>query len=206
MLKSLKSHKIATVSLIAFGAVGSLANAQAVLSVDPSGQSVTAGSDFTVDVDISNVTNLYGYQFDLTFNPSVLEAVSSSEGSFLSQGGATFFIPGTNDNVAGTVFATADTLLTAINGVSGSGQLVAFTFDALEAGTSSMSIVNETLLDSNLNVISDTATGGSVTVGSGSVPGATKAPEIDPASAATALVLLLAGVAVMRGRPRFPPI
>lgn len=98
-----------------------VANVQAVLSVEPSSQSVASGSVFTVDVDISNVSNLYGYQFDLTFNPSVLASVSSSEGSFLATGGnATFFIPGTDDNVVGNVFATADTILSAVPGASGS--------------------------------------------------------------------------------------
>jgi general secretion pathway protein D len=149
-----------------------------------------------VDVDIANVTDLYAYQFDLTFNPSVLSAVSSSEGPFLATGGSTFFIQGTNDNVGGTVSATADSLLTAINGVNGSGELAVFTFDAIGAGTSAIGIQNETLVDSNLNVIADTTTGGSVTVRSGT----TRAPEIDAASATSALTLLLGGLLVLRGR------
>jgi hypothetical protein len=181
------------------GLIGSLANSQAVpqavLSIDPTTQTTSSGSVITVDVDIANVTNLYGYQFDLTFNPTVLAAVSSSEGSFLAGGGSTYFIPGTNDNIGGNVFATADTLLTAINGVNGSGQLAIFTFDAIGRGTSSIGIQNETLLDSNLNVISDTTTGGSVMV-----TATTTVPEIDPASAMSALSLLLGGLAVMRGR------
>jgi len=150
------------------GLWGPLASAQnATLSVDPTIQTTTTGSLVTVDVSISSVTNLYGYQFDLTFNPSILQAVSSSEGSFLSKdGSATFFIPGTNDNVGGTVAATADTLLTAVNGVGGAGELVVITFDAIGSGTSAINIANEILLDSNLNIISDTTTGGSVTVNS----------------------------------------
>jgi adhesin HecA-like repeat protein len=184
----------AALSCAVFGA--STARAQAVISIDPTSQSVIAGTDFTVDVNISNVSNLYGYQFDLTFNPNVLEAVSSSEGTFLAQGGSTFFIPGTNDNVGGTVSATADTLLTAVNGANGSGELVAFTFDALKAGTSSLNIVNETLLDSNLNVIIDSTTSGLATV----TPAVAAAPEIDPTSAASGLILLLGGIAVICGR------
>jgi len=146
------------------------ANADTVLNISPPSPTVAPGSTFTVDVDITGVTDLYGYQFDLSFNPSVLAAVSSSEGSFLSSGGATFFIPGTNDNVGGTVSATANTLLTAISGVNGSGTLAIFTFTALKAGTSAISIQNETLLDSNLNVISDTTSGGTVTVSVAPVP------------------------------------
>jgi hypothetical protein len=176
--------------------VGSLVNAEAVISIDPTTQTTSTGSIVTVDVAISNASDLYGYQFDLGFNPSVLQAVSSSEGPFLATGGSTFFIPGTNDNLGGTVFATADTLLTAINGVNGSGELAVFTFDAIGAGTSTFAIHNETLLNSGLKVISDLTKTGFVTVSSPTVA----APEIDPGSTIAALTLLLGGLAVLRGR------
>jgi hypothetical protein len=175
--------------------VGSLVNAQAVISLDPTTQTTSTGSVVTVDVAISNVSDLYAYQFDLSFNPSVLQAVSSSEGPFLAAGRSTFFIPGTNDNLAGTVFATADTLLAPISGVNGSGELAVFTFDAIGAGTSTFTIQNEIVLNSSLNVISDLTKTGSVTVKSPTVA----APEIDPASTMAALTLLLGGLAVMRG-------
>jgi hypothetical protein len=179
--------------------VGSLASAQAVISIDPTTQTTSTGSIVTVDVAISNVSDLYGYQFDLGFNSSVLQAVSSSEGPFLAGGGSTFFISGTNDNLAGTVFATADTLLAPISGVNGSGELAIFTFDAIGAGTSTFTIQNETLLNSGLNVISDLSKTGLVTVKAPTVA----APEIDPASTMAALTLLLGGLAVLRGRRKF---
>ncbi|HWX79440.1 MAG TPA: cohesin domain-containing protein [Steroidobacteraceae bacterium] len=176
--------------------VGSLANAQAVISIDPTTQTASTGNVVTVDVGISNVSDLYGYQFDLAFNPSILQAVSSSEGPFLATGGSTFFIPGTNDNLGGTVFATANTLLTAVSGVNGSGELAVFTFDAIGAGTSTLAIQNETLLNSSINVISDLTKTGFVTVSSPTVA----APEIDPASTMSALTLLMGGLAVLRNR------
>jgi hypothetical protein len=175
--------------------VGSLADAQAVISIDPTTQTTSTGNVVTVDVAISNVSDLYGYQFDLGFNPSVLQAVSSAEGPFLATGGSTFFIPGTNDNLGGTVLATADTLLTAINGVNGSGELAVFTFDAIGTGTSTFAIQNETLLNSGLNVVSDLTKTGSVTVSP-----VVAAPEIDAASTGSALTLLMGGLAIMRGR------
>ena len=178
------------------GVLGSAAHAQAVLNIDPTTQTTSTGTVVTVDVGIANVSDLYAYQFDLTFNPSVLQAVSSSEGSFLAGGGSTFFINGSNDNVGGTVSATADTLLSAVNGVNGSGELAVFTFDAIGNGSSALSIQNELLLDSNFNILGDTTTGGSVTVGSGVVT----APEMDPNSGIAALTLLLGGLAVTRGR------
>jgi cohesin domain-containing protein len=186
------------ICIAALTLAGSLASAQAVISIDPTTQTTSTGNVVTVDVTISNVSDLYGYQFDLGFNPSVLQAVSSSEGPFLATGGSTFFIPGTNDNLGGTVFATADTLLTAISGLNGSGELAVFTFDAIGAGTSTFAIQNETLLNSSLNVIGDLTKTGFVTVSSPVVA----APEIDPASTVAALSLLLGGLAVLRGRRR----
>jgi hypothetical protein len=192
----MKRRSVLASTFLTASAFAGVTSAQAVLSIDPISQTVSMGSTVTVDVDISNVTSLYAYQFDLTFNPSVLSAVSSSEGPFLASGGSTFFIPGANDNVGGTVAATADTLLSAISGVNGSGELAVFTFNAIGSGTSTIGIQNETLLDSNLNVIADTTTAGAVTVRSGT----TRAPEIDAASTVSALTLLLGGVIVLRGR------
>lgn len=161
-------HKHLRVLGVALGAailtVMGTANASTVLNISPPNQTVALGSTITVDVNVSGVADLYGYQFDLSFNPSVLAAISSTEGSFLTTGGATFFIPGTNDNVGGAVSGTADTLLTAISGVTGSGTLAMFTFTAIGSGASTISIQNVTLLDSGLNSITNTTMDGSITV------------------------------------------
>jgi hypothetical protein len=131
------------------------------------------GDTFAVDVDVTGITDLYAFQFDLSFDPTLLSAVSVVEGGFLPSGGATFFIPGSIDSVGGTVAATADTLIGAIPGVTGDGTLAEFEFTALAPGTSALSFANEILLDSSLNDITANTTfqNGSVTIGSvSSVP------------------------------------
>jgi hypothetical protein len=186
-------------TLVLFGSLtmlGSLAHAQAVLSIEPLSQNVSVGSTFAIDVNISNVNDLYGYQFDLSFNPKLISARSSSEGSFLTTGGiSTFFIAGTNDNKNGIVSATADTIIGAVPGANGSGNLAVLTFDAIGAGVSSVALSGVQLIDSSFNSISSQSTGASVSVSS-----AIKAPEIDPASAMGALTLLFGGLAILRGR------
>src|SRR5271169_1310827 len=138
-----KHFRLATLSFAVFGLWGALANAQADLTVDPLTATSATGGTFTVDVNVSNVSDLYGYQLDLTFNPSVLSAVSITEGSFLQSGGnTTTFLPGTIDNVGGTIALNADTINGAVPGVTGSGELIAFTFDAIGAGTSALGIQN----------------------------------------------------------------
>jgi len=155
------------------------------------------GGTFTVDVNVSGVTDLYGYQLDLAFNPGVLSAVSVAEGPFLASGGnPTTFLPGTIDNVGGTVALNADAINGPVSGVSGSGELLAFTFDAIGTGTSSLAIQNEILNDSGFNIIPDKPVGSMVTVSAG----VASAPEIDSASAVSALTLLFGSVVVLRGR------
>jgi cohesin domain-containing protein/PEP-CTERM motif-containing protein len=160
--------------------------ADAVLSVlTPA--TVSQGSTFMVGVNISNVTDLFAFQFDLNFNPAVLRANSAAEGTFLVSGGG--FTTGTIDNIGGIVPNNADTLIGAILGVSGAGTLVLFDFTALAQGTSAFTISNVLLFDSTLtNPLNFTTTGGSVTV----VP-ATVVPE--PSS----LMLLGAGLFALLG-------
>jgi Cohesin domain len=134
------------------------------ISIQPSTVDVNEDHTFSLDVDIANITDLYAFQFDLGFDPTILSAISVTEGSFLPEGGATFFFPGTIDNGAGTIVFNADSLVGAIPGVSGGGTLAVIHFDALVVGTTSISLGNVTLLDSNLNPLDFSATNGEVTV------------------------------------------
>lgn len=154
----------------------------AIVSVVPVASTVSVSSTFAVDVNISGVTDLYDFQFDLSFNPAVLQATNVLEGAFLTTGGSTFFIPGAIDNTAGNVTFNADTLLGPIPGVAGSGTLLEFDFTALANGISPLGISNLTLQDSQGNLIGGTTKDGSVTVGGGVVP--------EPSS----LLLLLSGI------------
>lgn len=54
------------------------------LYVDPSSQLVLVGQDFTVNVSVDYVENLYGYQFKLSFDNSKLNASSLQDGGFLN--------------------------------------------------------------------------------------------------------------------------
>ena len=136
------------------------------ISVSPASTSVTVGQSFGVTVNVNSIIDLYAYQFDLSFNPAVLQATSITEGSFLDEGGtaATLFFGGTVDNVGGTVTTNADSLETAVTGVSGSGILVAFQFRAIAAGSSQDEISNVFLLDSNLESIDAGIANGTVNV------------------------------------------
>jgi cohesin domain-containing protein/PEP-CTERM motif-containing protein len=154
----------------------------AMASADPvnlsvaSDASVVQGSSLLVDVNIANVADLYDFQFDLFFNPAVLQVTGIAEGTFLPGAGATIFLPGFVDNGSGNVTFNADTLETAIPGANGNGTLIEFSFNAVSEGTSSLNLDNIILADSQGNLISSSATNGSVTVTTGSVTVPTPEP------------------------------
>jgi hypothetical protein len=104
-----------------------------------------------VPITISGASDLYAFQFDITFNPSILQLDLISEGPFLQSGGATFFIPGAIDNLLGSATFTADTLVGATTGVSGNGTLATLNFETIAPGSSSFTLSNVILLDSDLN-------------------------------------------------------
>jgi hypothetical protein len=116
---------------------------------------VQPGKNFSLGIQISNVLDLYACEFDLRFDPNVLSATSITEGTFLANQGDTVFIPGGIDNVNGTVTATANSLLSAIDGVDGSGLLATVNFHVLGVGASPISLLNVILLDSGLSGLRD---------------------------------------------------
>jgi len=96
-------------------------------------------ASFTVRVNVSGVlisARLYAWQFNLTFNPAVLQAVIVSEGPFLKQAGVTNFAGYTISNTAGWVFAGCAVDDWFGGGVYGSGALATITFQAIAKGNS----------------------------------------------------------------------
>ncbi|HLJ17421.1 MAG TPA: cohesin domain-containing protein [Bryobacteraceae bacterium] len=134
------------------------------ISVLPAAPTETVGQSFTLSVDISGASDLYGYQFDLGFDSTVLKATSVTDGAFLGTGGPTIFIPGTINNVAGSITANADILNGAVSGVNGNGDLLDVSFQALAAGSSSVQLFNLIALDSLGLGLTETTSNSTVTV------------------------------------------
>ena len=119
------------------------------ISIDPIQKTVTVGPTFTVNVNVSNVVNMYAYEFRLTWNCSVVELVSAVRpaGNFMEPtiDPANYFVPvwKKNESRSGDL-QTAHfgyTLLVPELARTGSGILVTLTFRALAVGA--------TLLDLN---------------------------------------------------------
>ena len=164
----------------------------ATVSVSPAVQDVSVGQSFTLDVAVTDVTDLLAWQLDLGFDPTVVHAVSMEDGPFLtSNGDATFSIAGDIDNVAGTVANSESIIIGSVAGVSGSGVIATFHFIAVANGTSPITIFNTTFLDSfGQGMEFDVATG------SVNVSGVAAVPE--PASVLLAAAGLLVVGALRR--------
>ena len=104
--------------------------------------SVRVGDTFTLRIDAEKVTDLAGWQFDLTFDPDVLEAVGVSEGDFLKKGGGTtFFQRGAIDNAGGKITGLSSALISK-SSATGTGTLLAVTFSAKADGNSQLALHN----------------------------------------------------------------
>ena len=100
------------------------------------------GDTFTLDIRAENVFDLAGWQFDIAFDPAILEAIDLSEGDFLkTDGGATFFQSGHIDNAAGKITELKSALLSD-RGVNGSGTILQVRVKAKSDGETSLALQN----------------------------------------------------------------
>ncbi len=124
----------------------SQARSAASLSLQSSASAVQVGDSFSVQLNVSGASNLYGWQVDVFFNPSVIHVLSTSQGTFLSSGGfTTFFLNGTLNNTLGLVDDLLATRLGSVLGASGNGLLATLNFQAVGPGVSPISLGNVVL-------------------------------------------------------------
>ena len=179
-----RARLIALVTLVV-GLSVAPAMAAPLLSFSPSTTTVNAGGTFSLNVEISGLTgtttcanepidclNLWGYQFDINYNPLYLQVVQQggaavTEGPFLgSGGGTTNFVAGTIDPT-GSIVNTLNLLTSIDPGVTGGGVLATVMFQALLAGantTSSITFSNIFLVNYNEALLSPDVNAASVTI------------------------------------------
>jgi len=114
--------------------------------VDPPTATATVSQNFTINVNISNVVDLYGWRFKLKWNPTILDVINVTEGGFLQNEGDTFFFPTINNTIG---YIDVDcTLLGDIKGVNGSGILATIQFHVRQNGSCILDLYDTMLLDS----------------------------------------------------------
>jgi hypothetical protein len=121
-------------------------NRRTLLYIDPLENTVMIGQGFTVNVTVSDVANMYGFEFEIKYDPAILKILNVTEGYFLKRGGETFFWPEKNET-EGYVYVLS-TLFRVAKGVDGNGTLVTITFEAIGKGTTKISFYVTKLIDS----------------------------------------------------------
>ena len=109
---------------------------------------VSPGDTFTINITVDPQGEaIYGAQYDLYFDPAVLQVVSQTGGDFLSQDGAnTIEVANTFNNTAGKL-EYGETRIGTSSGVSGAGVLARITFEAVGAGSTDLTLSNVLLSD-----------------------------------------------------------
>ncbi len=102
---------------------------------------IHTGDTFTLDIRAEDFTDLAGWQFDIAFDPTILEAIDVSEGNFLKTGGTTFFQSGNIDNASGKITGLNAARLST-QGVGGTGTLLQVRFKAKAAGETELALRN----------------------------------------------------------------
>ena len=133
----------------------------AFIYVDPADitdPALTPCNNFTVDVKILNATNVYAFMFKLTFDPTIVEGMSISEGAFLSSAGTTTVLQSQIDNIAG--FALFELTLTGTSGASGEGILATILFHVIGLGATDLTLSETSLVDPDSNPLAHSTANG----------------------------------------------
>jgi hypothetical protein len=122
------------------------------LGVEPPGTyGLSPGQSFAVDVTVTNVTDLFAWQFYMYYRSSILNGTSITEGPFLITGASTFFIIAyftDNYNATHGYMYVSATRVGSVPGANGTGTLATVIFKAVGAGYSLLHVDTTKLIDS----------------------------------------------------------
>ncbi|MEM1551127.1 MAG: cohesin domain-containing protein, partial [Candidatus Bathyarchaeia archaeon] len=187
----MKNEKFPLVIVVIFllaASLGSITRTYAqptALSIKPPEVTVEPEQEFTVDVNVTDVQNMYAYEFKIFYKNSVLNATKAVRppGHFMEPSDPTLqFIPKweikNNFNATHGRIWLGFTLLAPEAPKSGSGILVRITFMAIGEGTTLLSLKDTKLADGAGAPIPHVAEDCSVTVKLPEIPQPTM--EVDP--------------------------
>jgi len=132
------------------------------VSTSPPSVNAIVNQAFQVGISVSGVSDLYGWEFKLGYNTSLLELVRVTEGSFLNSSRDTYFVP-KNLSVNGYVLAGC-TSLKNVAGASGNGTLATLEFRARTLGSCTLDLYETKLANSAKQLMEHSESDGTVTV------------------------------------------
>ncbi len=179
-----------------------------IASLMPAYQNINVGDQAIVTFHVEDVQGLYGYQANITFDPSVVQVVDADPGTPGVQVAVlnTFLQPdnivvNTVNNAAGTIMCTVMQISPTLP-VSGSGDLFSITFQGAANGLSDVNFTTLSLFDQSGDPITATVHSAQVDVGNTATPTPTptESPTVEPTPSPTPtggdMGNLLKGIAV----------
>jgi len=162
---------------LAFGSIAQAAPTQSpTISVSPASVEVSQGDTFTIEIVVDpKGEEIYAVQYDLYFNPSILNATSQTQGTFLSQDGVeTIEVINVINNTIGKIEYSETR--TGESGITNSGVVASISFEAIgTSGLSDLKLGDVILVDINGESIETEINGGTCTIG-----GVTGEPAVVP--------------------------
>jgi len=151
------------------------------ISVYPSSIKASPGENFTIEIRIDpNGAEIYGVQYNLYFNPSILNATSQSQGTFLSQDGEnTIVLVNKINNTIGKI-EYGESRIGVEEGVKEAGVISSISFEVIGTGRSELKLSNVILSDLNATPIEATIESGTVDVDASATPATTASPAPSP--------------------------
>jgi PKD repeat protein len=117
-----------------------------IVSVYPPISRTPVDETFTINITVSDVSDLCAWEFNVSFNPAVLDCTGVEEGPFLKQAGSTWLLPYIIDNTAGLVFLGDSLFPIPPTGASGNGTLATITFNVTAEGESDLHFFESKIL------------------------------------------------------------
>jgi hypothetical protein len=118
----------------------------------------SVNQDFTVNISIANVANLYAWECKLGWNTTILELLNVTEGSVLKETGDTFFSSRLNETFGHVVIDC--TLLGDVLGASEDGVLASLQFHVKNKGSCELTLYDTQLVNASEQMITHTVNGG----------------------------------------------
>ncbi len=119
------------------------------VSFNPPAIEAKPGANFTVALQIDSATDIFSAPLKVRFDPKVLRVVEVKPGTFLSGDGQRTVFSENTLNDAGETSVLLNRVPGA-GGISGSGPLAIFTFQAVAPGTAKITVTELTLRNSTL--------------------------------------------------------
>lgn len=125
---------------------------QPTLYVDPATTVKAVADTFTIDINVTSVNDLYGWELQLSYNGTLLNGTSVTEGTFLSDSGVkdSYFNVLNFSDTLGLVWATS-TLLGDIRGTTGGGVLATVSFKVKTTGSCALGLHDTKLVGRDEN-------------------------------------------------------